>query len=633
MPDWRKCWTDCLRAAWHSTLRSLNSPRDSSITWAKPLMPAEVKTILDMKEPDSMPAIRWLLGILMKFVPNLAEKSKPLKDLLQKDVSWSWGKDQQNTFSSLKMDLASPETLALYSLEQETVDSADSSSYGLKAVFLQQQENSKLQPVAYASWSQTETEQCYSQIKKEALAIMWSLERRSDLLISMSFRVKTDHKPLVPLFSSKLINKLLSGFSAPECIVHIPGKELYTADALSTAPLATLKTSDNDLTCLAEAYINAVLLTLPASDRRLEEIRSALKKDDTLRVVMHHVQNGWPDKRTMNSPVKTYFNKQGNLSVCHDGLLLWWKRLIVPPSLIDETFSNTSMMDIKESTRRTMQQNWYGAWDFDMTSTRWWRPVLSAPHTGRPEQSWWRESHFLINPGQELLLTSSTTNGKLFLLAIDYSTTWETLKLSLSPIRLPQPEWRSSVAMELQTWLWQTMALIVQLKNLLIHTALGIWLCDIFTTLPPSKWQIEHTVLVIKNLMKNSNNEYFGLLMYRNTPLHNAFSPAQLSMGRMLKTRAPCHLDKLLPKVPDITTMNKQGLQEEDKGELKQKTSSLCSRTTVTRWQGTDSWAEERGKNCPESRGPKIHPHDLWWRPAQKKPTDAKETEPAISSS
>ena len=87
----------------------------------------------------------------MKFVPNLAEKSKPLKDLLQKDVSWSWGKDQQNTFSSLKMDLASPETLALYSLEQETVDSADSSSYGLRAVFLQQQENSKLQPVAYAS--------------------------------------------------------------------------------------------------------------------------------------------------------------------------------------------------------------------------------------------------------------------------------------------------------------------------------------------------------------------------------------------------------------------------------------------------------------------------------------------------
>ena len=98
-------------------------------------------------------------------------------------------------------------------------------------------------------------------------------------------------------------------------IAHVPGKELYTADDLSRASLATSKTSDNDLTCLAEAYVNAGLLILPASDRRLEEIRSALEKDDTLRVVMHHVQNGWPDKKTMNSPVKTYFKEQGNF-VC-----------------------------------------------------------------------------------------------------------------------------------------------------------------------------------------------------------------------------------------------------------------------------------------------------------------------------
>ena len=115
-------------------------------------------------------------------------------------------------------------------------------------------------------------------------------------------------------------------------IVHVHGKELYTADARSRAPLATSKTSDNDLTCLADAYVNAVLLTLPASDRRLEEIRSALKKDDTLRVLMHHVQNGWLDKKTTKSRVKTYFNEQANLSV-HDGLLLRGKRLVIPSFL------------------------------------------------------------------------------------------------------------------------------------------------------------------------------------------------------------------------------------------------------------------------------------------------------------
>ena len=46
--------------------------------------------------------------------------------------------------------------------------------------------------------------------------------------------------------------------------------------------------------------------------------------------------------------------------------------------------------------------------------------------------------------------------------------------------------------------------------------------------------------------------------MYGNTSLHNRFSHAQLSMGRMLKTRVPRHPDKLLPKVPDVTTMRKR---------------------------------------------------------------------------
>ena len=59
--------------------------------------------------------------IITKFVPNLAETFKPLKDLLRKDVSWIWGKDEQDAFRSLKMDLASPEILALYSPERETV--------------------------------------------------------------------------------------------------------------------------------------------------------------------------------------------------------------------------------------------------------------------------------------------------------------------------------------------------------------------------------------------------------------------------------------------------------------------------------------------------------------------------------
>ena len=50
--------------------------------------------------------------------------------------------------------------------------------------------------------------------------------------------------------------------------------------------------------------MNAVLVTLPASDQWLDEIRSELKNDDTLKTVMQYVQNEWPEeKRRVHGPI------------------------------------------------------------------------------------------------------------------------------------------------------------------------------------------------------------------------------------------------------------------------------------------------------------------------------------------
>ena len=67
-------------------------------------------------------------------------------------------------------------------------------------------------------------------------------------------------------------------------ITHVPGKLMYTADSLSRSPQeckAQESKSWNDLRDEVEAYVNAVLVTLPASDQRLDEIRAKLKNDDT----------------------------------------------------------------------------------------------------------------------------------------------------------------------------------------------------------------------------------------------------------------------------------------------------------------------------------------------------------------
>ena len=137
--------------------------------------------------------------------------------------------------------MASEQVLALYDSEKKTTVSADASSFGLGAVLMQKQPSGDLRPVAYACRSMTETECRYAQIEKEALAVTWALGRWADFLIGMKFKVQKDHKPLIPLFFTKLIDELpvriqrfrmrLMRFNFT--IEHIPGKLLYTADALS----------------------------------------------------------------------------------------------------------------------------------------------------------------------------------------------------------------------------------------------------------------------------------------------------------------------------------------------------------------------------------------------------------------
>ena len=90
----------------------------------------------------------------------------------------------------------------------------------------------------YTSHSLTETERRYAQTEKEALAITWACEKFSEYILGKQILIETDHKSLVPLFSSKHLDdlppwvlrlRLRLTFS----IVHVPGKYMYTIDALS----------------------------------------------------------------------------------------------------------------------------------------------------------------------------------------------------------------------------------------------------------------------------------------------------------------------------------------------------------------------------------------------------------------
>ena len=147
------------------------------------------------------------------------------------------------------------------------VVSSDASSYGLSGMLLQEGDDKSLQPVAFCSQTLTQTEQNYAQIEKECLAAVWTCEKfyryLSGLLV---FELRKDHKPLIPLINQQTLDKVpiecqrllmhLCRFNVIS--VHIPGKDLVLADALSRSLLTSNTNVSDNLDDEVQIFLNVV---------------------------------------------------------------------------------------------------------------------------------------------------------------------------------------------------------------------------------------------------------------------------------------------------------------------------------------------------------------------------------------
>ena len=259
--------------------------------------------------------------------------------------------------------------MALFNTNYDTVVSADASCYGLGAVLSQRQPDGEFKPVAYISRSMTDTEKRYAQIEKEALAFTWACERLADYLVGLTFHIITDHKPLVPLFSSKKLDELplrvqrfrLRMMRYDFTISHVPGKDLVVADTLSRAPACRPTENDQALVQEANAFVNLVTSNLPATEQRLQEIKQHQANDAVCQQLSHYCQSGWPERKTLPAEIQPYSSVSSELSV-EDGLLLRAPRLIVIPTALRQGVLDqlhTGHQGIHKCRERARQAVWW----------------------------------------------------------------------------------------------------------------------------------------------------------------------------------------------------------------------------------------------------------------------------------
>ena len=61
----------------------------------------------------------------------------------------------------------------------------------------------------------------------------------------------------------------------------------------------------------------------------------------------------------------------------------------------------------------------------------------------------------------------------------------------------------------------------------------------------------------VKNILKKEKETEKALLAYRTIPLRSGFSPAELLMGRKLRSTVPTFHENLIPKWPDMDKLQK----------------------------------------------------------------------------
>ena len=297
----------------------------------------KVEAITNAPAPKNVSELKSYLGMInyyQKCLPNLSSVLAPLHELLRKETRWHWGKEQMQAFQKSKDFLKSSGLLIHYDGQKKLTLACDASQYGLGAVLSHRMDDGSENPIAYASRTLSNAERNYSNLEREALALVFGVKKFHQYIYGRHFSLVTDHKPLESLFNEKKATPPMAGARIQRwaltlaaynySIEYKPGPEHANADALSRLPLPVGPPTTN---LPAETLFAMELLnSTPVS---VNEIRTGTRCDPILSQVIKFVQHGWPNHNS-DEALKPYFTGKDELSV-QDGCLLWGNRVVVPP--------------------------------------------------------------------------------------------------------------------------------------------------------------------------------------------------------------------------------------------------------------------------------------------------------------
>lgn len=492
-----------------------------------------------------------LVNFVGKFIPDLATLTENLRILTKKNTNFVWGDEQQLAFVQLKEALSSDAALGYYAIENKTQVYADASPVGLGAVLIQFKQNEP-RVISYASKSLSETEKRYCQTEKEALALVWAVERFHFYLFGRTFELVTDHKPLEVIFSAqskpcaRIERWVLRLQSYKFNVVYKPGKN-NIAD-----PLSRLVTSNEPSPCFdanTEHHVNAITTLAAPNALQLGEIDKWSQTDETICAVKASIQNQqWTDNAL---PFKIF-----EMELCFSGnILLRGTRIVMPEKLRAHTIelAHEGHPGITVMKRRLRAKVWWPKIDSDAENfvkkchgcTMVAAPAPPEPLKRKelPSQPWKHVAIDYLGPlpsGHNLLVIVDYYSRFIEVEIMKKITTEETIKrLRVIFARFDRPD--HITADNGPQFTSDEFNAYCSLNGIELHHSTPFW--------PQQNGEVERqnrSILKRLKISQNTGNDWQKdlqdyLLMYRATPHSTTLrTPSELLFGRTIQDKMPC---------------------------------------------------------------------------------------------
>lgn len=266
-----------------------------------------------------------LIGFYQQFIPNKATIAEPLHRLLDKDHKWCFNDEHRRAIDEMKRIVTSKRVLVHYSLQRPLGVVADASPYGCGGVLFHIMEDGTERPIAFYSRTLSKAERNYSQLDREAVAILSAVKKFHIYLYGRSFKIYNDHRPLLGILgqgpcpqviSPQMLRRriFLSAYDAE--LIYRPGTKMGNADFLSRAPL------ENESIKFVDSMDENVYMS--------QDLEKQTRLDKVLQEVIDYTRNGWPtDQKKLSTEVGLYWKKRNELTI-ERNCLLWGSRVVIP---------------------------------------------------------------------------------------------------------------------------------------------------------------------------------------------------------------------------------------------------------------------------------------------------------------